>query len=288
VGQPAGLHRGGHVGLAVRGRGEQQRQHRDVATPSATSSASAERIDGEALSTYAAAVRRPLRCAAASDSSAVTPAWDAGPASRVRRPAGRSQGHPLAHDLADHDDGRSADRDGVSRRAAQGREEGPLTGSVASCTTASGVSASRPPASRASHTAGSRPTAISSTSVPPRRATASQSTVEPASPGGRCALTTVKDWLTPRAVSGMPALVGPASALEMPGTTSTGIPAATQAATSSIPRANTCTSPPLRRTTRLPERARSTSSASMSRWDHDGPPGVLPTSTTSTSSGRLT
>ena len=73
-------------------------------------------------------------------------------------------------------------------------------------------------------------------------------------------------------------------ALEMPGTTSTGTPARTHAATSSIPLAKTWTSPPLRRTTRAPASARRTSSASMSRCDHDGPRGAFPTSTTSTPS----
>ena len=116
---------------------------------------------------------------------------------------------------------------------------------------------------------------MSRTSVPPSRPSASQSTVDPGSPGGRWALTTATDCVTPRAVTGMPASDGTARAALTPGTTSTGMPASTQAATSSIPRANTCTSPPLSRTTRSPRRACSTSSASMSPCRHDGPRAAL-------------
>ncbi len=51
--------------------------------------------------------------------------------------------------------------------------------------------------------------------------------------------TTVKAWLTPRWVTGMPALPGTPTADETPGTTVTGSPASTAAATSSPPRPKT-------------------------------------------------
>ena len=62
----------------------------------------------------------------------------------------------------------------------------------------------------------------------------------------------------------LPANAAAAVALVTPGTTSTGTPASRQASTSSLPRPSTKESPPLRRTTRCPARARSTSSALMS------------------------
>ncbi len=75
---------------------------------------------------------------------------------------------------------------------------------------------------------------------------------------------TVKSAATPRWVSGMPATAGAASAEVIPGTTVTGTPAAAHASHSSPPRPNTNGSPPLRRTTRFPARARSTSTALIS------------------------
>ena len=65
-----------------------------------------------------------------------------------------------------------------------------------------------------------------------------------------------------------------------PGTTSTGTPASRHAPTSSMPRANTWTSPPLSRTTRSPASARSTSSCCTSSW-RQPPDADLPTVTTS-------
>jgi hypothetical protein len=69
---------------------------------------------------------------------------------------------------------------------------------------------------------------------------------------------------TPRAVTGIPAAAGPASALEIPGITSHRIRAARHAATSSLPRPKTKGSPPLSRTTSSPRRARATSSRLIS------------------------
>ena len=56
---------------------------------------------------------------------------------------------------------------------------------------------------------------------------------------GTCPETTVKRWLTPRWVTGIPALPGTPTAEETPGTTVTGSPASTAAATSSPPRPKT-------------------------------------------------
>ena len=59
-------------------------------------------------------------------------------------------------------------------------------------------------------------------------------------------------WLTPRWVTGIPAAPGTATADDTPGTTVTGTPASTAAATSSPPRPKTYGSPPLSRTTGQP------------------------------------
>ena len=123
-------------------------------------------------------------------------------------------------------------------------------------TTATGVSASRPPLTSTSAIAAAFSTAIISSSVPVSRATASQSTSESAWSGGRWPESTVKSWATPRWVTGMPARAGTATGLVSPGITVTGTPAARQASTSSKPRPKTKLSPPLNRTTRLPASAR--------------------------------
>ena len=60
----------------------------------------------------------------------------------------------------------------------------------------------------------------------------------------------------------------------MPGTTSNAMPASSSAWASSPPRPNTYGSPPFRRTTRRPLRARSTSSVEISSWG-TGPAGAL-------------
>src|SRR3954469_2027535 len=65
-----------------------------------------------------------------------------------------------------------------------------------------------------------------------------------------------------------------------PGTTSNGMPAALSASASSPPRPKTNGSPPLRRTTVCPRRARSISSSLIAACSRE-PPGRLPTSTSS-------
>ena len=82
-------------------------------------------------------------------------------------------GRATRHDVADHDDRRRGDLlggDPLGERAERG-EHGALRGIVPSTITATGVSGSRPPSTRASAMAGAFSTAISSTSVPRSRAT---------------------------------------------------------------------------------------------------------------------
>ena len=81
-------------------------------------------------------------------------------------------------------------------------------------------------------------------------------------PGASWPVTTVKEELSPRSLSGIPAYAGTATAELMPGTISKRIPACESACASSPPRPNTNGSPPLRRTTVLPARA----SAIMREW----------------------
>src|SRR5690606_16256682 len=144
-------------------------------------------------------------------------------------------------------------------------------GRVPSCTAITGGSGGRPYRMRACGAAVSRSTAIMSTRVPRDRAIAGQSTVDRGSPGGTCTEITWNSWLTPRCVTGTSAAAGTETALVMPGTTSTGMPAWAQAIISSPPRPNTNGSPPLSRTTNLPSRARSTSSSLILSWDRDRP-----------------
>ncbi len=73
------------------------------------------------------------------------------------------------------------------------------------------------------------------TMVPPSPASASAW----CGSSGTCPETTVKTWLTPRWVIGMPAAPGTPTAEETPGTTVTGRPASTAAVTSSAPRPKT-------------------------------------------------
>ena len=68
---------------------------------------------------------------------------------------------------------------------------------------------------------------------------------------------------------------GAAMALDSPGTTSNGTPAAARASASSPPRPKTNGSPPLRRTTRLPRRAARTSSAWIVSCRVERPAGAL-------------
>ena len=96
-----------------------------------------------------------------------------------------------------------------------------------------------------------------------------------------CAVTTTNDRATPRAVTGIPAAAGPAIALETPGTTSHGTPAARHASSSSLPRPNTNGSPPLSRTTVRPALACCTSSSLISSCVSAAWPRPLPTSISS-------
>ena len=81
-------------------------------------------------------------------------------------------------------------------------------GMVPSQTTATGVSASRPPRSSTSAMSGAFSTAIISTIVPRRLASAPHWTSESGCPGGRWPETMVRSWVTPRWVTGMPATAG--------------------------------------------------------------------------------
>ncbi len=89
--------------------------------------------------------------------------------------------------------------------------------------------------------------------------------------------TTTKAVESPRWVTGMPASPGAATAVETPGTTSQGIPAAASARASSPPRPKTNGSPLLSRTTRSPRSARRIISRSMVACEMEGRPARLPT-----------
>ena len=156
-------------------------------------------------------------------------------------------------------------------------------GMLPSATTATGVEDGRPAATRRAAMAGRFCTAMSSTTVPRIRATASHSTSEPGWSGGRWPLITVNSCATPRWVTGMPTSPGTEMELERPGTTVTGTPASSHAWISSNPRPKTKLSPPLKRTTRLPARARSTMTRLISSCVAERPRGSLATSMTSTS-----
>ena len=93
---------------------------------------------------------------------------------------------------------------------------------------------------------------------------------------------TVNSWATPRWVTGIPRRAGTEIAEVSPGTTVTGTSAAAQASSSSKPRPKTKLSPPLKRTTRLPARARSTITSLMASWVAERPRGSLATSISST------
>ena len=156
-----------------------------------------------------------------------------------------------------------------------------------SCTTATGVSAGRPPASSASANASIRSTPIISTIVPRSRASASQSVRLCGWPGATCPDTTTISWATPRWLTGTSATAGTAKALVTPGTTVTGTPASAQARTSSKPRPKTYGSPPLSRTTNRPARACSTSSSLIRSWFIARPYGIFDASMTSTCGREL-
>ena len=83
-----------------------------------------------------------------------------------------------------------------------------------------------------------------------------------------CPEDTCTDVATPRCVTGMPASAGTLNAEVMPGTTDTSTPARRHACTSSPPRPKTYGSPPLKRTTVSPCRARSTRIALISVLRH--------------------
>ena len=99
--------------------------------------------------------------------------------------------------------------------------------------TATGSSAERPPACSSSAISARRETPMRKTSVP------SSAAIDGKSSGPSCPETTVKRLVIPRAVTGIPAAAGAASALVIPGTTVTSTPAARQAAASSLPRPST-------------------------------------------------
>ena len=99
--------------------------------------------------------------------------------------------------------------------------------------TATGVADSRPAASRVSAIAGAFSTAIIRTTVPSMAATADQLVSESGWPGGMCPEMTVNSCVTPRWVTGMPAMPGTAIGLLIPGMTVTGTPASWQARISS-------------------------------------------------------
>ncbi len=156
---------------------------------------------------------------------------------------------------------------------------------VPSWTTATGVSASRPPRTRAAAMAPLFSTPMRITRVPRSLASADQSTVERSSSGATWPLTTVNSWATPRCVTGMPTAPGTLMELEMPGTTVHGMPCSASAAASSMPRPKTKGSPPLRRTTAFPALACSMSALLMASWAMKRPYGILAASMTSTCGG---
>ena len=105
---------------------------------------------------------------------------------------------------------------------------------------------------------------INTTSVVPLRESAAQSSRPAGSSGARWPDTTVKPAGPSTPVSATPASTGAAIALVMPGTTSTGTPAAVHDSSSCAPCASTYGSPPLSRTTVLPARARAIISVTIS------------------------
>src|SRR4051812_33211759 len=109
--------------------------------------------------------------------------------------------------------------------------------------------------------------------------------LEPSFEGSSCAATKATADASSRWVTGMPAYAGAAMPAVTPGTTSNGTPAAASASASSPPRPNTNGSPPFSRTTRLPPRPSSTSSALISSCESAAAPGSLPTYRSS-ASGR--
>jgi hypothetical protein len=136
-------------------------------------------------------------------------------------------------------------------------------GRVADSTTAAGVVRRFPAAISAAAASPRRSTPIIKTTVS-ARASAFQSSRDPALPGASCAVATATDAAQSRCVTGMPAAAGPAKADVTPGTISNGILALESASASSPPRPNTNGSPPLRRTTLRPARARRRSSVLIS------------------------
>src|SRR3954453_13415247 len=169
-----------------------------------------------------------------------------------------------------------------------------------SVTTATGVDGARPCSISAAAMAGggSRPmrttaaampgagaTPMSPTRVPRSRPRDAQSTSDCGCPGGTCPETTTNSWVSPRCVTGMPASPGTPIAEVTPGTTSTGMPAATHASSSSIPRPNTNGSPPLSRTTRRPARAWGISRPLICSSPIDRPRGSFEASMTPTAAG---
>ena len=192
------------------------------------------------------------------------------------------------HHVTDHDDRRRAygGRGQVGGQGAQGGEDGSLAGHRPVAHhghRGRGRSSAVDEGRRRSPARSPRP----SSAAPCRRswATADQLTCDSGCPGGRCPEITVNSWATPRCVTGIPATAGTATGLVRPGITVTATPASRQASTSSNPRPKTKLSPPLKRTTRCPARARSTMTRLISSCCAERPRGSLATSMISTSAG---
>lgn len=128
---------------------------------------------------------------------------------------------------------------------------------------------------------------MSTTMFVPARLSADQSTRLAGSSGWRCPETTLNPAAPSVLVSGRPPSTGPAMALVTPGTTSTARPAFVQDATSCAPCAKTNESPPFKRTTFLPARARSTMRLTISSYVNVRLPGEREASITSTSGPSL-
>ena len=150
------------------------------------------------------------------------------------------------------------------------------SGIVPSTTTATGVAASRPPATRAAAIAPAFCTAISSTTVPRSRASAVPLDQRVRVPGRQVAGDDgelVRDAAVGHRDAGhAPAPRSRWSARARP---CTGTPASAQAMDLLVAATEDEVSPPLNRTTRLPASARSTMTRLISSWAADRPRGQL-------------
>jgi hypothetical protein len=137
-------------------------------------------------------------------------------------------------------------------------------GVVPHSTTATGVSAARPPAINRAAIACRLAIPMRTTSVPPPAASAAQSTPPGAVSSPTWPVTTVTDVERPRWVTGIPPAAGTATADVTPGTTSQSTPARCSASASSPPRPKRNGSPPFSRTTVAARRPCATSSSLIS------------------------